>query len=109
MAAAEDVPVLQTPTDSRLSNLGARLIYDAFDRFHAGFRAITRRARACFEACDWHALRRDSNARLDLYGQTIHELAGAIHQLLAQRLRDKWVWAGIKAVYSGLIAARDDW
>jgi isocitrate dehydrogenase kinase/phosphatase len=101
--------LLQTLTDSRLANLGAHLIYDAFDLFHADFRAITRRARFHFEHCDWRALSRDSNARLDLYGQTVNHLANAIRHLLSARLEDRLVWAGVKAVYSGLIATRDDW
>lgn len=99
----------ETLTDSRVANLGARLIYDAFHLFHADFRLITQRARHHFENRDWHALSRDSNARIDLYGEIVHNASGGIRHLLSWRVRDKLVWASIKAVYSGLISARDDW
>jgi isocitrate dehydrogenase kinase/phosphatase len=85
------------------------MILDAFDRYRADFRAITRRARSHFERRDWHALRRDSGFRLDLYGHILSEVIGMIRHLLSARVQDKYVWAGTKAVYSGLIAGRDDW
>jgi isocitrate dehydrogenase kinase/phosphatase len=85
------------------------MILDAFDRYRADFQAITRRARSHFERRDWHALRRDSSFRLDLYGHILSEVIGMIRHLLASRVQDKYVWAGTKAVYSGLIAGREDW
>jgi isocitrate dehydrogenase kinase/phosphatase len=101
--------LLQPLTNSRLANLGAHLIVDAFDRYRNEFRAITHRARSHFEHRDWHALRRDAGFRLDLYGHILSETIGAIRHLLSARIQDRYVWAGVKAVYSGLIGERDDW
>src|ERR1043166_3298493 len=101
--------MLQTLTDSRLANVGAQAICDAFDAYHAQFKTITRRARTHFERRDWHAMQRDAAARLDLYAEVIGRIVAEIRELLGERDHDKLVWASIKAVYSGLIAARDDW
>ena len=101
--------MLQTLTDSRLANVGAQAICDTFDAYHAQFKTITRRARTHFERRDWHAMQRDAAARLDLYAEVIGRIVAEIRELLGERDHDKLVWASIKAVYSGLIAARDDW
>jgi isocitrate dehydrogenase kinase/phosphatase len=96
-------------SESRLANLGARGIHDAFDTYRAGFGALTRRARARFEQCDWLGLRSDSSDRLDLYREAVDPTVEQIRQLLDERTHDRLTWAGMKAVYSGLIDARDDW
>ena len=101
--------LFQTISVSRLANHGAHVIYDAFDRFNAEFRTITGRARSHFEHRDWHALGHDAKARIGLYGNVIHDVSEAIRHLLSARVKDKLVWASIKAVYSGLIASRVDW
>jgi isocitrate dehydrogenase kinase/phosphatase len=104
------VPAISsTLTDSRLANLSARAIYDSFDNYHAQFKAITRRARVHFERRDWHAMQRDAAERLDLYSKLIAEIVAGVRLQLGARSRDKLVWTSIKAVYSGLIALRDDW
>ena len=99
----------QRMTDSRLANVGARTIYHAFLAYDEQFAAITRRARLRFETRDWHGMQDDSSARLDLYRQIVDGVVDEIDQLLAERLHDSLVWAGMKAVYSGQIAQRDDW
>jgi isocitrate dehydrogenase kinase/phosphatase len=101
--------LLQTFTDSRLANLGARAIYAAFDDYHAQFKTVTRRARTHFEHCDWRGMRADAAARLDLYSEVVARTVTNIRTLLAARSHDKLIWASIKAVYSGMIAPRDDW
>ena len=99
----------QTLTDSRLANVGASTICDAFEAYHAQFKTITRRARTHFEKRDWHAMQTDAAARLDFYGEFIGRIVAEVRDLLGTRSNDKLVWAGLKAVYSGLIAPRDDW
>lgn len=101
--------MFQTLTDSRLANLGARAIYGAFDEYHAQFKAITRRARTHFELRDWHRIREDAAARLDLYSEVVARTVTQIRELLGARSHDKLIWASIKAVYSGMIAPRNDW
>jgi isocitrate dehydrogenase kinase/phosphatase len=99
----------QRLTNSRLANLGAHTIHAACDAFQDRFKAITRRARKRFEGCDWHAMQADAAERLDLYKQVVNRTVAEIGQLLGDRVADTFVWASIKAVYSGLIAERDDW
>ncbi len=101
--------MFQTLTDSRLANLGARAIYGAFDEYHAQFKTITRRARTHFEQRDWHRIREDAAARLDLYSEVVARTVTEIRDLLGARSHDKLIWASIKAVYSGMIAPRNDW
>ncbi|MBI4493416.1 MAG: bifunctional isocitrate dehydrogenase kinase/phosphatase [Chloroflexi bacterium] len=96
-------------THSRIANLGARAIHGAFDAYHAQFKAITRRAQTRFERRDWQGLRADAGERLDLYRRTVDPTVWRIRDLLGDLVEDKLVWAGMKAVYSGLIADRDDW
>jgi isocitrate dehydrogenase kinase/phosphatase len=104
-----DQPAQQRLSDSRVANLGAHAVHSAFDAYHGRFRAITGRARGRFERCDWQGLRADGTERLDLYREAVDSTVQAIRDLLGERVGDRLVWAGMKAVYSGLISARDDW
>src|SRR5262245_49430182 len=99
---------MSTLSDSRLANLGARAIFDAFVAHQATFQTITRRAQRNFEQRDWRAMQADATARLDLYTGAVTLLLGELRCLLESRTDDKAIWAGMKAVYSGLIAARED-
>lgn len=96
-------------SDSRLANLAARAIIDAYERYQTQFQSITRRAETRFVERDWHGFQDDTRARLDLYKEVLDPLITEIRELLGDRIRQKLVWASMKAVYSGLIATRDDW
>jgi isocitrate dehydrogenase kinase/phosphatase len=96
-------------SNSRLANIGSQIIFDAFDNFHFLFRSITRRAKNHFEKRHWVSMQEDTVARLDLYTQSIDKLVTMLHEFLKERIADKLIWAGIKAVYSGKIADRNDW
>ncbi len=106
-------PLMDRPssqiTDSRRSNVGAHLIVDAFDAYRSRYRIITRRSQLRFEQRDWAASAADAIERLALYRGTVDELESAIRGMLGDRIADPFLWAGMKAVYSGLIADRDDW
>lgn len=99
----------QNLSDSRLANIGANAICNAFDYYQTQFRAITRRARGRFERCDWHGMQTDAAERLELYKKAADQIVSEIAELLAERVNDEVVWISMKAVYSGLIAGRDDW
>ncbi len=99
----------QRISDSRLSNLCAQAIIAAFERYQQRHHEIIHRARKRFETMDWHGLQADAAERLDLYREIIGEIATEIQELLADRREDKLIWAGLKAVYSGLITGRNDW
>ncbi|MBK8988492.1 MAG: bifunctional isocitrate dehydrogenase kinase/phosphatase [Chloroflexi bacterium] len=96
-------------TDSRLANMAAQIIYDAFDRYNTQFKIYTHQAKVLFEVRDWRAGQQNARARLDLYRQVIDDLEKNTRQILGDRVQSTAVWAGAKAVYSGLITARDDW
>ncbi len=96
-------------TDSRLANVGARAIHDAFLQYRMAFTAITQRANGRFNNCDWAGARADATERLSLYRTFIDDIVTDIQEMLGERLQKKLVWAGMKAVFSGLITLHDDW
>lgn len=100
---------LSSLTDSRLANMGARLIADAYGRFESRFRIVTRRARIRFAERDWVGMATDARERLELYESASGATASAVRDMLADRSEDDMVWASMKAVYSGLIMQRHDW
>lgn len=99
----------QPLSDSRLANLGATTLRNGFDEYHSAFKAITRGARTRFEQCDWQGMLADSTKRLELRNTVLRSTVEAIRELLGERVNDHAIWVGIKAVYSGLLADRDDW
>ena len=98
----EEVPA------SRLANLAAPAIVRALEDYREAFALITRRARGRFEERDWRGTVADATERLDLYGKVVDEIEGRVREMLGPRLNDRLVWASMKAVYSGLIAGRED-
>ena len=96
-------------SDSRIANIGAQTILQAYFGFLSEYQSITRRARQRFEQCDWRAMQRDSVERLELYKKVVDSTVAEIRGQLADRLYDKLIWASMKAVYSGLISDRDNW
>lgn len=99
----------QRLTDSRLANVGAKTIQTAYVTLHDQFQAITARARVRFDAQDWAGMQADAAERLDLYRRIVDLVEAAMRDLLGDRIENKIIWASMKAVYSGLIADRDDW
>jgi isocitrate dehydrogenase kinase/phosphatase len=99
------VPAL---TDSRVANIAARTIRDAWVTFVDRFRIVTRRAKLRFEARDWRGMTADNTERIDLYSRAAGDTAAAVSATLGPRLHDQMVWAAMKAVYSGLIQERSD-
>jgi isocitrate dehydrogenase kinase/phosphatase len=96
-------------TDSRLANLAAQTIYNAFDKYSAEFDYLTRRARLHFVNRSWSAGQLNAAERLDLYKQIVDQVVADVCALLDERLRNRLVWASMKAVYSSLIAGDDTW
>ncbi len=94
---------------SRLANLAAPAIVASFEDHQAAFDSVSRRAAARFAARDWKGAVADASERLDLYGNRLDRVVAEIQETLGSRANDRVVWAGMKAVYSGLIAGRDDW
>jgi isocitrate dehydrogenase kinase/phosphatase len=97
------------PTPSRLADPVAREIAAAFAEYREAFLAVTRRARAHFEGRDWRSMRADASLRLSLYRTAVDRAEATTRELLGERCRDRLVWVSAKAVYSSVIAQRQDW
>jgi isocitrate dehydrogenase kinase/phosphatase len=65
-------------TDSRLANMAAQAIHDAFNQYTTQFKFYTRRAKELFEARDWHGGQQNARARLDLYRRVVDDLEKSI-------------------------------
>jgi isocitrate dehydrogenase kinase/phosphatase len=94
---------------SRVANLAANAVLVGFEAYRDEFRAISRRAAGRFARRDWAGAVADATERLDMYAGVIDGVERVVRETLADRVADRVVWASIKAVYSGLIARRDDW
>ncbi len=97
-----------TITDSRLASVAAKQVYQAFKGDKAESRTITGRARERFERRDWQGPA-DAAERLALYRSALDSLVKQVEQLLGTRADGRQLWVGLKAMYSTLIARRDDW
>ncbi|HJL18576.1 MAG TPA: bifunctional isocitrate dehydrogenase kinase/phosphatase [Sandaracinaceae bacterium LLY-WYZ-13_1] len=97
------------PTPSRLAAPVAQAILEAFADHRRAFLEVTRRAKGSFEMRDWARLREDSRRRLGLYRTSVDRAEAQTRVLLGERVRDRLVWVSAKAVYSALIAQRQDW
>jgi isocitrate dehydrogenase kinase/phosphatase len=93
---------------SRLANLEAAAIVEAFNAYRESFTEISRRAQGRFERRDWKGEMGDAVERLDLYSSVIDGIEVRVRATLGRRSTDRLVWAGMKAVYSLLIAERED-
>lgn len=100
---------IRPPTPSRLADPVAREIAVAFAYYRDAFLAVTRRARQSFETRDWAQLRADSALRLGLYRDAVDQAETTTRAMLGERYTDRLVWVSAKAVYSSLIAQRQDW
>jgi isocitrate dehydrogenase kinase/phosphatase len=101
--------MLQQITDSRRSNLTAKAIHSGFQEYEADLNSIILRAKTRFETRDWHGVVTDSLETMDVYKHVVSRVVDEIEAFLKERLNDRQLWIGIKAVYSGAIDGRDDW
>jgi isocitrate dehydrogenase kinase/phosphatase len=106
---SDDPPPVKALTDSRLAALCANAAYRALLSYQGEFHLITRRAADRFLRCDWLGASADAAERLGLYGRVLDQLVAAIQQLMGDRLEEKPLWVGSKAVYSSLITDCNEW
>jgi len=78
----------------------ASLIWEAFAGYRRGIRALMQQAQLRFETQDWRGLQADAVERLDLLEPYIQLAVQHIRPRLGERLKDKSVWAELKAVYA---------
>ena len=96
-------------TDSRLAARCAETALEAFFDYQTRFDAITWRARERFLTRDWAGSFDDAAERLHFYNDVLDYLTNRIRKLMGERLPERSVWTGIKAVYSSLIARSPAW
>ncbi|HTL93588.1 MAG TPA: bifunctional isocitrate dehydrogenase kinase/phosphatase [Steroidobacteraceae bacterium] len=97
-----DLPAVPTPHDC------ARQIVDAFARYNAEFRAITRRAPQRFDARDWKASQRDAVERIELYDRYVKETVAALRLVLGARAIDRSLWQELRSEFAAQIIALSD-
>ncbi len=105
-AASSESAVL---TDSRLAALCAETVERAFADYDKQFQAITLRARERFLGRDWVGSFADAAERLHLYTLQMEKLTTQIREIMGPRVSERGIWAGMKAVYSSLIATSAKW
>ncbi|MEM6733524.1 MAG: isocitrate dehydrogenase kinase/phosphatase AceK regulatory subunit, partial [Myxococcota bacterium] len=94
---------------SRLASLTGRSLARAFEQHREAFLEITRRASKRFEDGDFAGLRADMVERIDLYRASVDAAEETVVEQLKERVSDRSLWQSMKAVFSALIAERDDW
>jgi len=98
-----DLP-LNTPSPREC----ARQIVDAFARYNAEFRAITRRAPQRFDSRDWRGSQRDAVERIELYDHWVNQTIVALRLALRERAADRHLWQQIRGEFATQIEALPD-
>jgi isocitrate dehydrogenase kinase/phosphatase len=86
----------------------ARQIVDAFARYNAEFRAITRRAPQRFDTRDWKGSQRDAVERIELYDHFVNQTIAALRLALGARATERSLWQQIRTEFAAQIDALPD-
>ncbi len=86
----------------------ARQIVDAFARYNAEFRAITRRAPQRFDTRDWKGSQRDAVERIELYDHFVNQTIAALRLALGAQAADRSLWQQIRGEFAAQISALPD-
>jgi len=95
------------PSPDEAAAVAQRLV-EAFLRYNADFRELTRRAARCFEERDWQQGRTNAVARIELYDRAVLRAVADLEETLEPTLRHRPFWAAVKACYAGRIANYPD-
>ncbi len=86
----------------------AQRIADAFVRYNAEFRAITRRAPQRFDAMDARGSHRDAVERIELYDKLVNQTIAQLREHLGERALERSLWEGIRTEFAALIESLPD-
>jgi len=86
----------------------AREIAEAFERYNAEFRVITRRAPVRFDNLDSKGSQRDAVERIDLYDKFVNRTVAELRVRLAERALDRDLWMQIRRDFPQEIATLPD-
>lgn len=87
----------------------AAALRDAWVVHREVYTATVKRAKDCFQRRDWNQLAADTRERAVLYSEAVDAAESAIRDLLGEDVEDIEVWVSLKAVWSVVIAERQDW
>lgn len=93
---------------AQLAGDAAQDITDAFDRYNAEYRQITRRAPLRFDALEWQEMQRDAVERIELYGRYVDSTVASLKLRLGEEASERFLWAEIKRRFEELIAPKFD-
>jgi len=100
---------MTTVSDSRLSNFSAARIFEGFEEYTSRFGVFNQTAPNRFAGADWRGMQADAVGRLKVYSHVVGQVVDDLRKMLGTRAADPLLWVATKAVYSGLIADRQDW
>ena len=86
----------------------ARRIAEAFVDYNMEFRAITRRAPARFDNCDWKGSQRDAVERIELYDRYVNRTIAELRLRLAEKALDRGLWVRIRDSFAEQIKGVPD-
>jgi isocitrate dehydrogenase kinase/phosphatase len=86
-----------------ISSECARQIVDAFARYNAEFRAITRRAPQRFDARDWKGSQRDAVERIDLYDRFVNQTIAELRERLSAAAGQRELWRQVRHEFAAQI------
>ncbi len=86
----------------------AELIRDDFDKFHAEFKSLTRKASDIFANRDWSEGQQLASTRLDLYKHYVSRAEESIQEILQSNFQDHATWRILKLKFAELVAKRRD-
>jgi isocitrate dehydrogenase kinase/phosphatase len=86
----------------------AHQLVDAFARYNAEFRAITRRAPQRFDSRDWKGSQRDAVERIELYDRFVNRTIAELRAALGGAADDREGWRRIRAEFAALISDLPD-
>jgi isocitrate dehydrogenase kinase/phosphatase len=78
-------------------------IRDGFEDYHARFAAITRRARARFEARDWAGARQDAVERIGLYDHCIAETVDILRRVAGDAIGQRELWLLVRTAFAARV------
>src|ERR1700678_3799584 len=108
MAPTPDTSQPTSETPSQLARDSAREIREAFERYNAEFRAITRRAPVRFDARDSKGSQRDAVERIDLYDKFVNGTVTELRVKLGDKALDRDLWMRIRQDFPAEIETLPD-
>ncbi len=94
--------------NNRPAASAAEAIHAAYERWLDGFREVTLRARARFEARDWWGAQADASERLELYRVHLDAAVSDTRDILQDAVMARPLWARIRTAHAERAADRPD-